>query len=146
MRGRERAAAIDELADELDNVLAAWQFHVAAGDLARAKSMLDPLWTLYDTRGWYHAAIAITKDLLHLIKSGDEAARSSDKAIALRLTLARLLLAVEGYTPRVEDLYHDTLAIASAAGGLPRQVPILRSLATLLPPDRQHGEGREHRA
>ena len=129
MRGRERAAAIDELADELDNVLAAWRFHVEAGDLARAKSMLDPLWTLYDTRGWYHAAIGITKDLLHLIKSGDEAARSSDKAISLRLTLARLLLAVEGYTPRVEDLYHDTLAIASAAGGLPQQVPVLRGLA-----------------
>ena len=130
MRGRERAAAIDELADELDNVLAAWRFYVEAGDLARVKSMLDPLWTLYDTHGWYHAAIGITKDLLHLIKSGDEAARSSDKAIALRLTLARLLLAVEGYTPRVEDLYRDTLAVASAAGGLPHQVPVLRSLAT----------------
>ena len=129
MRGRERAAAIDELADELDNVLAAWRFYVEAGDLARVKSMLDPLWTLYDTHGWYHAAIGITKDLLHLVKSGDEAALSSDKAIALRLTLARLLLAVEGYTPRVEDLYRDTLAVASAAGGLPHQVPVLRSLA-----------------
>ena len=130
MRGRERAAAIDELADELDNVLAAWRFYVEAGDLARVKSMLDPLWTLYDTHGWYHAAIGITKDLLHLVKSGDEAAQSSEKAIALRLTLARLLLAVEGYTPRVEDLYRDTLAVASAAGGLPHQVPVLRSLAT----------------
>ena len=120
---------IDELADELDNVLAAWQFHVAAGDLARVKSMLDPLWTLYDTNGWYHAAIGITKDLLHLVKSGDEAAKSSDKAISLRLMLARLLLAVEGYTPRVEDLYRDTLAIASARGGMPHQVPVLRSLA-----------------
>ena len=129
MRGRERAAAIDELADELDNVLVAWRFHVEAGDLARVKSMLDPLWTLYDTNGWYHAAIGITKDLLHLVKSGDEAAQSSDKAISLRLTLARLLLAVEGYTPRVEDLYRDTLAVASAAGGLPHQVPVLRSLA-----------------
>ena len=130
MGGRERAAAIDELADELDNVLAAWRFYVEAGDLARVKSMLDPLWTLYDTRGWYHAAIGITKDILHLVKSGDEAARSSDKAISLRLMLARLLLAVEGYTPRVEDLYRDTLKIASAAGGLPHQVPVLRSLAS----------------
>ena len=130
MGGRERAAAIDELAAELDNVLAAWHFHVDAGDLAGAKSMLDPLWTLYDTRGWYHAAIGITKDLLHLIKSGDEAARTSDKAISLRLTLARLLLAVEGYSPRVEDLYRDTLVVAAAAGGLPHQVPVLRSLAT----------------
>ena len=129
MRGRERAAAIDALDVELDNVLAAWRFHVEAGDLASVKSMLDPLWTLYETRGWYHAAIGITKDLLHVIKSGDEAAKSSEKAIALRLTLARLLLAVEGYTPRVEDLYRDTLAVAAAAGGLPHQVPVLRSLA-----------------
>ncbi len=130
MRGHERAAAIDELAAELDNVLVAWRFYVEAGDLARVKSMLDPLWTVYDTHGWYHAAIGITKDLLHLVKSGDEAAKTSDKAIALRLTLARLLLAVEGYTPRVEDLYRDTLAVASAAGGLPHQVPVLRSLAS----------------
>ena len=130
MGGRERTAAIDELAVELDNVLAAWRFHVEAGDLARVKSLLDPLWTLYDTRGWYHAAIGITKDLLHLIKTGDEAARTSDKAIALRLTLARLLLAVEGYTPRVEDIYRDTLVVAAASGGLPHQVPVLRSLAS----------------
>src|SRR6478736_5312008 len=130
MGGRERTAAIDELAAELDNVLAAWHFHVDAGDLVGAKSMLDPLWTVYDTHGWYHAAIGITKDLLHLIKSGDEAARTSDKAISLRLTLARLLLAVEGYSPRVEDLYRDTLVVAAAAGGLPHQVPVLRSLAT----------------
>ena len=128
-RGRERAVAIDELGRELDNVLGAWRFYVAAGDLARVKSMLDPLWALYDTHGWYHASIGITKDLLHLIKSGDEAAQSSEKAIALRLTLARLLLAVEGYTPRVEDLYRDTLVVASGAGGLPHQVPVLRSLA-----------------
>ena len=46
------------------------------------------------------------------------------------MTLARLLLAVEGYTPRVEDLYRDTLEVASAVGGLPHQVPILRSLAS----------------
>jgi predicted ATPase len=130
MRGRERAAAIDELAGELDNVLAAWRFHVEAGDLARVRSMLDPLWTLYDTQGWYHAAIGITEDLLHLVKSGDGAEQSSEKAIGLRLTLARLLLAVEGYTARVEDLYRDTLAVASAVGGLPHQVPVLRSLAT----------------
>ena len=130
MHGRERAAAIDELATELDNILAAWRFFVEAGDLARVKSMLDPLWTLYDSNGWYHAAIGLTKDLLHVIKSGDEHAKSSDKAIALRLTLARLLMAVEGYTPRVEDLYGDTLAVASTAGGLPHQVPVLRSLAT----------------
>ena len=130
MRGRERAAAVDELAVELDNVLAAWRFHVEAGDLARVKSMLDPLWTLYDTNGWYHAAIGLTKDLLHLIKSGNEAAKSSEKAIALRLTLARLLLAVEGYTPRVENIYHDTLDVATAHGGLPHQVPVLRSLAS----------------
>jgi tetratricopeptide (TPR) repeat protein len=130
MQGRERVAAIDELADELDNVLAAWRFYVAADDLARVKSMLDPLWALYDTHGWYHAAIGITKDLLHMIKSGREAGKSSDKAIALRLTLARLLLATEGYTPRVEDLYRDTLAVAAAAEAMPHQVPILRSLAS----------------
>ena len=75
MAGRERTAAVDELAADLDNVLVAWRFHVEAGDLARLKSMLDPIWTLYDTRGWYHAAIGLTKDLLHLLKTGD-AARS----------------------------------------------------------------------
>ena len=39
-------------------------------------------------------------------------------------------MAVEGYTDRVEDLYRETLALATAAGGVPKQVPVLRSLAT----------------
>ena len=130
MAGSERTAAVDELAADLDNVLVAWRFHVEAGDLARLKSMLDAIWTLYDTRGWYHAAIGLTKDLLHLLATGDAGVESSDKAIALRLALARLLMAVEGYTGRVEDLYRDTLALATAAGGVPKQAPVLRSLAT----------------
>ena len=128
--GANGRAAIDELAADLDNVLVAWRYYVAAGDLARLKSMLDAIWTLYDTRGWYHAAIGLTKDLLHLLATGDAGVESSDKAIALRLALARLMMAVEGYTDRVEDLYRDTLALATAAGGVPKQVPVLRSLAT----------------
>ena len=130
MGGRERTSAIDELAADLDNVLVAWRYYVAAGDLARLKSMLDAIWTLYDTRGWYHAAIGLTKDLLKLLATGDAGVESSDKAIALRLALARLMMAVEGYTDSVEDLYRDTLALATAAGGVPKQVPVLRSLAT----------------
>jgi predicted ATPase/class 3 adenylate cyclase len=129
MSGSERLSAVDEVAADLDNVLVAWRYYVEAGDLARLKSMLDAIWTLYDSRGWYHAAIALTKDLLHLLAT-DAGVESSDRAIALRLALARLLMAVEGYTGRVEDLYRDTLALAAAAGGVPKQVPVLRSLAT----------------
>ena len=130
MGGSQRTSAVNELAADLDNVLVAWRYYVEAGDLVRLKAMLDAIWTLYDTRGWYHAAIGLTKDLLHLLATGDAGVESSDKAIALRLALARLLMAVEGYTDRVEDLYRDTLALATAAGGVPKQVPVLRSLAT----------------
>ena len=130
MGGSQRTSAVNELAADLDNVLVAWRYYVEAGDLVRLKAMLDAIWTLYDSRGWYHAAIGLTKDLLHLLATGDAGVESSDKAIALRLALARLLMAVEGYTDRVEDLYRETLALATAAGGVPKQVPVLRSLAT----------------
>ena len=145
MGGRERAAAIDELADELDNVLAAWHFHVAAGDLAGAKSMLDPLWTLYDTRGWYHAAIGITKDLLHLIKSGDEAARivgQGDRAAADAGPPA----------PRGRGLHAAGRGPVSghARGRVGRRRPAPSGAdpaqpRDLPPPGRPHGQGGEHR-
>ena len=146
MRGRERAAAIDELAAELDNVLVAWRFYVEAGDLARVKSMLDPLWTLVR-----HARLVPRGDRDHegpppphqVGRRGREVVRQGHRAAADAGAPAPR---GRGLYARVEDLYRDTLAVASAAGGLPHQVPVLRSLATVPPPGRPHGQGGEHRA
>ena len=146
MRGRERAAAIDELADELDNVLAAWRFYVEAGDLARVKSMLDPLWTLYDTHGWYHAAIGLTKDLLHLHqvgRRGREVVRQGHRAAAdagAPAPRGRGLHAPgRGPVPRhARGRVGRRRPAASGAGpAQPRDLP---------PPDRPDGQGGEHRA
>ena len=86
------------------------------GGSARLKSMLDAIWTLYDTRGWYHAAIGLTKDLLNLLATGD--AGSSRRTRRSRCDSRRATDdGRRGYTDRVEDLYRDTLALATAAVG-----------------------------
>ena len=64
VHGAERAAALELVEAELDNLLASWRFWIAAGDLERLDMLLDALWVLHDARGWYHGAVELTNGLL----------------------------------------------------------------------------------
>jgi tetratricopeptide (TPR) repeat protein len=66
--------------------------------------------------------------VLATVPSTPELAREE---IALRTSHARALLALRGYTEEVEEAYAAALALAKETGELPRQFPVLRSLATL---------------
>jgi predicted ATPase/class 3 adenylate cyclase len=129
LRGSGRTDAQDELAADLANVMAAWRFYVDGADVARLSAMLDPLWALHEARGWYHAAVALTNDVLDALARVPPSERSPESEIALRLGLARGLLAIRGYRPEVETLYREALALTEAAG-VPRQLAVLRSLAS----------------
>jgi predicted ATPase/class 3 adenylate cyclase len=122
--------ALEGLALELGNLQATWRFFVAAGDIAQLHTLLDALWVLYESRGWYHGAIALTNDLLGVLSKSPPAPDRADEEITLRLSLARGLLAIRGYTEEVEQLYRAALALSDAAGLLPKRLPVLRSLAS----------------
>jgi tetratricopeptide (TPR) repeat protein len=91
---------------------------------------MDALWLLHEARGWYHGAVALTNDLLGLLARTEPAPDRAEEEITLRLSLARGLLAIRGYTGEVEDLYREALALSEASGTLPRRLPVLRSLAS----------------
>ncbi len=127
--GPNREGTLTELARELGNLQAAWRHFLASADVGRLNTLLDPLWTLHDARGWYHGAAALANDLLSVLTGAPPDADRADDEITLRMTLARALLALRGYTEEVETLYRDAHAVAGATA-LPRRLSVLRSLAS----------------
>jgi predicted ATPase/class 3 adenylate cyclase len=130
LRGAERAATLRELERDLGNLLTAWRYWIEAADVNQLKALLDDLWILFDARGWYHSAVELTDDalgVLAIVPSTQELARAE---IALRMSHARGLLALRGYTTEVEQEYISALALAKQSGEVPRQFPVVRSLAT----------------
>ena len=130
LRGARREAAIGLLASELGNLQTAWRYFVDAADMAALRKLLEALWALHDARGWYHGAVTLANDLLGVLAAAPPAPERADDEITLRMTLARALLALSGYSDEVEELYKGALDLADAAGGLPMRLPVLRSLAS----------------
>jgi predicted ATPase/class 3 adenylate cyclase len=130
LHGAGREATLADLAAELGNLQAAWRYCVDAGDVALLNKLLDALWTLHDARGWYHGALALTNDLLTVLSTAEPSPEQAEEEFTLRMSLARGLLALHGYTTEVEELYRETLALAESAGPVPKRFPVLRSLAS----------------
>jgi predicted ATPase/class 3 adenylate cyclase len=126
--GRERA--LDELALDIDDLLMAWRFWVERGDLERLDELLEALWVLHDTRGWYAGAVELARDLLGALSSVPSSPDRVKQKIALATGLARGLLALRGYTAEVDDAYRRALSMIEEAGALPRLLPVLRSVAS----------------
>jgi predicted ATPase/class 3 adenylate cyclase len=133
-RGPETATSrrdrFDATAAELDNLLVAWRRFVDRRELGQLKSLLDVLWPLYESRGWYQGGLVLLKDLLAALPETPSDPAHRDKEIVLRMSIARVMLAIQGYTDEVERLYEDAIAVAESAGSHPTQLPVLRSLAS----------------
>jgi predicted ATPase len=125
-----RRAELDTLRAELGNLQAAWRYFAEQGEPAQLSSLLDALWPLYDARGWYHAAVGLTNELLDVLSRTTPALDRADEEIALRIGVARGLLALRGYTEEVEELYQQALAVSEQTGAAPKQLPVLKSLAS----------------
>jgi predicted ATPase len=130
LHGPGRDGALADLAAELGNLQAAWRYCVDAGDIAQLNKLVDALWTLHDARGWYHGAVALTNDLLEVLSTAEPSPDRAEEEITLRMSLARGLLALRGYTEEVEELYREALALPGSAGAVPKRFPVLRSLAS----------------
>jgi predicted ATPase/class 3 adenylate cyclase len=128
LTGRDQEAALEELASDLQNVRSAWRFWVGVRDLEQLGKIVDGLWLFFDVRGWYHATVDLTNDLLDVLSSIPSTAELAQQEIALRTSLARALLAVKGYTPEVEAAYTRALELSHAAGELSQLFPVLRGL------------------
>ncbi|HEX7589114.1 MAG TPA: adenylate/guanylate cyclase domain-containing protein, partial [Anaerolineae bacterium] len=126
--GRERA--LDALTLELENIRTAWRYWAAEGNLEQLGKFTDCLWLLYDVRGWYHATVELTTDLLAVLSSTVSTPDRVRQEIVLQTSLARALMASKGFTEQVEQAYTRALELCTRAGEVPQLYPVLRGLAS----------------
>jgi predicted ATPase/class 3 adenylate cyclase len=130
LTGLEREAALDEMEADIENLRTAWRYWVADGNLEQLHKFTDCLWLLYDVRGWYHAMVDLTADLLNVLASTPSTPERAQQEIMLQTSLARALLATKGYTEEAEQAYERALALCESAGEIPQLFSVLRGLAS----------------
>ena len=130
LTGDSREAALGEMECDIENVQAAWRFWVAEGNREQLRKLADCLWLLYDARGWYHAMVDSTGDLLNVLASTPSTPERAQQEIMLRISLARALMAIKGGTPEVEEAYTGALDLCQGQGEIPQLFPVLRGLAS----------------
>ncbi|HWQ12098.1 MAG TPA: NB-ARC domain-containing protein [Roseiflexaceae bacterium] len=130
MTGDRREAAFGALEADIENVRAAWRYWVAQGDLEQLGKCTDGLWLFYDARGWYHATVDLTADLLNVLAATPSTPDRAQQEIMLQTSLARALMAIKGYTPEVEAAYTRALELCQGQGEIPQLLPVLRGLAS----------------
>ena len=130
LTGQRREPALATMAADIDNLRLAWRYWVGERDLDRLNQIVDSLWVLYDARGWYHATIELTTDLLNVLSSTPTTPDRTVHEVMLRTSLARALMAVHGYTRDVEEAYARALELFEGQRELPHLFPVLRGLAS----------------
>jgi predicted ATPase/class 3 adenylate cyclase len=142
LTGQRREPALAEMAADIDNLRLAWDHWVAARDLDQLHKLIDSLWLLYDARGWYHATIELTTDLLDVLSSSPATPERAAQEVTLRISLARALMAIKGYTAEVEEAYARALELLGGRQ-LPQLFPVLRSLASFYNFRAEHDKGAQ---
>jgi predicted ATPase/class 3 adenylate cyclase len=131
LAGPERKTLLAELSQELGNLHGAWRHWLGASDVVRLYELLDTLWVLHDASGWYRGIVDLADDLLGALSMKPESAELMREKIALQMSVARALVSMRGYTAEVEAAFTKAMKMSGATGELPRQFPVLRSLASL---------------
>jgi predicted ATPase/class 3 adenylate cyclase len=131
LTGNEREAALATLAADVANLRTAWAFWVAAGDLEQLDRLADSLLILNDARGWYLDTVGLTSDMLAVLEASEASPDRVGREIALRISLARALMATRGFTREVEDAFAGALDLFERGGDVRQQHSVLRGLASL---------------
>jgi adenylate cyclase len=130
MAGIERESAMEGMTTEVENLQIAWRYWVEARDLEQLQKMVNSLWLLYDSRGWYQATVELTTDLLRLLSTTPASPEQLEQEIMLQTSLARALMAIKGYTEEVEQAYTRALELSEGHGEIPQLFPVLRGLSS----------------
>jgi tetratricopeptide (TPR) repeat protein len=126
--GVRRHDVLMPLADELGNMRTAWDEWAARGDVARLNDMLAPMWGYYDARGDYRSAIELGWKLLDCLADMPDSPERRRDEFAVRMSVARTELALQGYTAEAERMIREAVERAEALGDDRQRFPGLRSL------------------
>jgi predicted ATPase len=126
--GDGREAVIERLEADIENLQIAWNYWVRQGNLEQLRKLSDSLWLIYDARGWYHATVELSNDLLKVLSLAPSTPEILLEKILLQTSLARALMAVKGYTPEVETAYNHALQMAQSSDQGSQMFPVLRAL------------------
>jgi predicted ATPase/class 3 adenylate cyclase len=130
LSGDTLESGLAEIEGEIENVHAAWRYWVSEKDIEKLGDFIDGLWLLYDTRGWYHATINLTTDLLDVLSSIPSTPELARQEIVLQITLASALLITKGYvSTEVEHAYTRALHLIEDQGVTRELFPVLRGLS-----------------
>jgi predicted ATPase len=121
---------LEEMEAEIENLRAAWRYWVAGGDFEQLGKFIDGLWMLYDTRGWYHAILGLTTDLLDVLTKTPSTPERARQEIVLQASLASALLVTKGYvSTEVEQAYTRAMELIEQQGEIPQLLPVLQGLS-----------------
>ncbi|MET0488720.1 MAG: adenylate/guanylate cyclase domain-containing protein, partial [Acidimicrobiales bacterium] len=130
LTGPERDAAADRMVTDIDNVRTAWRHWVDEKDIEQLGRLTDSLWLLYDEKGWYHATVSLTTDLLDVLGSTPSTPDRIVEEITLQTSLARVLMVIRGVTEEVEEAFTRALELCEGHGEVPELLPVLRGLSS----------------
>ncbi|MGH8953038.1 MAG: hypothetical protein ACRDX9_16670, partial [Acidimicrobiia bacterium] len=130
LRGSDRRSALDELEQELGNLRTAWEHWVERDDAARVIEMIEGMWALHESKGWYRAAIDLANDAIGVLDRADSSAELAAEQLALRMSLARATMALRGYGPETEKEFKRAREMSETVGTPAQRFPVLRALAT----------------
>ena len=116
------------LADEQENMRAAWDVWADRLDVSRLNDLLGPLWGYYDARGDYRSAVELGQKLLECLALTPDSRERRRDEFAVRMSVARTELALQGYTAEAEGMIRDAIDRADFAGDDRARFPGLRSL------------------
>ena len=135
LTGPERDAAVERMLIDIGNVRTAWRHCVSKQKDVEQLEATDSLWYVYDEKGWYHATVALTTDLLDVLGSTPSTPDRIVEEITLQTSLAgTVLMVIRGVTQEVEDTLHHralelcegTVTMPRAAARPPRALELLR--------------------
>jgi predicted ATPase/class 3 adenylate cyclase len=130
LAGDQRDTASERMAADIQNLGVAWRYWVGERDFEALGKLTDGLWLLYNARGWYHETAALITDLLEVLSSVPSNQDRRIQQILLQTSLARVLMASEGYTTETERAYLRALELCESQGEVPQLLPVLRGLST----------------
>jgi predicted ATPase/class 3 adenylate cyclase len=131
LAGPARDRAMVVMTAEIDNLRIAWRYWIAESDLGQLTKLADSMLILNEARGWYRDTVELTTNLLEVLGQMTSTPELAGQEIALRMTLARALLATRGFTPEAIDAYERALELFEGGRELRQHFSVLRGLASL---------------